>query len=59
VLFYFAHKAAGASRARHSLRPLFSEGGTFPTKLARKRAARSRSCVYKTRCCLKFESVGI
>jgi hypothetical protein len=26
VLFYFARKAAGASRARHSLRPLISEG---------------------------------
>jgi hypothetical protein len=28
VLFYFARKAAGALGARHSLRPLISEGGT-------------------------------
>ena len=28
-LFYFACEAAGASRARHSLRPLMFEGGTF------------------------------
>src|ERR1700731_5107876 len=27
--FYFACEAAGASRARHSLRPLFSEGKTL------------------------------
>jgi hypothetical protein len=25
--FYFAHKAAGAAGARHSLRPLISESG--------------------------------
>src|SRR4030081_3544349 len=43
--FYFAHEAAGASGARHSLRPLNSESGTFPAKLARKAAARSRSRV--------------
>jgi hypothetical protein len=29
VLFSFAHKAAGASRARLSLRPLISEGGIY------------------------------
>jgi len=28
-LFYFACEAAGASSARHSLRPLISESGTF------------------------------
>jgi hypothetical protein len=27
--FHFAHKAAGAIGARHSLRPLFSESGMF------------------------------
>jgi hypothetical protein len=32
-----AHEAAGASGARHSLRPLISEGGTFGPKLARTR----------------------
>src|SRR5258707_2536737 len=35
-LFYFACEAAGASSARHSLRPLISEGGTFLANLARK-----------------------
>ena len=38
--FYFAHEAAGASGARHSLRPLMSEGGIFPAKLARERRDR-------------------
>src|SRR6202035_992878 len=46
----FACEAAGASRARHSLRPLLAEGGMFRTRLARKCVARSRSCG-----CLKFE----
>jgi hypothetical protein len=35
VLFYFAREAAGAASARHSLRPLSSEGRTFMAKLAR------------------------
>src|SRR5467141_26115 len=43
-LFYFACEAAGASSARHSLRPLILEGATLRVKLARKCAARSRSC---------------
>src|SRR5258708_3000702 len=34
VLFYFACEAAGASSARHSLRPLISEDGTFLANLA-------------------------
>ena len=34
--FNFACEAAGASRARHSLRPLLAEGGMFRTRLARK-----------------------
>src|SRR5712672_4656264 len=34
-LFYFACEAAGASSARHSLRPLISEGGTYLANLAR------------------------
>ena len=44
-LFYFACEAAGALRARHSLRPLIAESGTLIANLARKRAARSRSRV--------------
>jgi hypothetical protein len=43
-LFYFACEAAGASSARHSLRPLIEEGGTFPAKLARN-ARRDREAV--------------
>ncbi|MGA2057672.1 MAG: hypothetical protein ABSG88_20485 [Bradyrhizobium sp.] len=35
VLSTFAHKAAGAPSAWHSLRPLTSEGGIFTIKLAR------------------------
>ena len=42
VCLFFTHEAAGALSARHSLRPLISESGTFLGKLARKRAARSR-----------------
>ena len=34
-LFYFACEAAGASSARHSLRPLISEDGMFRIKLGR------------------------
>src|SRR6266446_5892384 len=44
---HFAREAAGASRARHSLRPPFPKGGTFKSKTRAKRAARSRSCVWK------------
>jgi hypothetical protein len=35
MLFTFAYEAAGALGARHSLRPLISEGGKFQLKLAR------------------------
>jgi hypothetical protein len=34
---HFAREAAGASRARHSLRPLLAEGGRFEAKLAWRR----------------------
>jgi hypothetical protein len=43
--FSFAREAAGASRARHSLRPLISEGGTFLANLARI-ARRDREAVF-------------
>src|SRR6266853_2134248 len=33
-LFFITHEAAGASSARHSLRPLISEDGTFLANLA-------------------------
>jgi hypothetical protein len=42
--FYTTRAAAGASGARHSLRPLIFEGKTF-RKNSRGCAARSRSCV--------------
>jgi hypothetical protein len=45
VLFYFAREAAGASGARHSLRPLFSGGGKFEAKLARMRGEIAKACV--------------
>src|SRR5258707_1033293 len=44
-LFYFACEAAGASRARHSLRPLISEDGTFLANLARN-VRRDREAVF-------------
>ena len=42
--FYFAHEAAGASSARHSLRPLISEGRTFRVKLACMRGEIAKPC---------------
>ncbi len=44
-LFYFAREAAGASSARHSLRPLTFRG-RFTAKLAHNPLARSRSRVW-------------
>jgi hypothetical protein len=44
VLFYFAHKAAGASSARHSLRPLI-RGRDVSGKTRARGAARSRRCI--------------
>jgi Mg2+/Co2+ transporter CorB len=44
--FYFAYEAAGASSARHSLRPLISEGRRFGTKLARMRRDREAVSVH-------------
>src|SRR6059058_6081855 len=35
VFVFFTHEAAGASRARHSLRPLISRGREIQEKLAR------------------------
>src|SRR5450759_4958696 len=43
-----AHEAAGASGARHSLRPLIGEGGTSKAKLARN-ARRDREAVSERR----------
>jgi hypothetical protein len=45
VLFSFAREAAGALSARHSLRPLISQGQDFKAKLARK-ARRDREAVF-------------
>src|SRR5258706_11076768 len=44
VLFSFAREAAGASSARHSLRPLIFRRRDVPGKTRAKRAARSRNC---------------
>src|SRR6266853_5107734 len=46
-LFYFACEAAGALSARHSLRPLIFRRRDVPGKPRAKRAARSRSCVWR------------
>jgi hypothetical protein len=58
VLFSFAREAAGASRARHSLRPLIFSGRTFKAKLARN-ARRDREAVWVHMVgCLKSEIGG-
>src|SRR5258706_3979833 len=44
VCLFFTHEAAGASRARHSLRPLISGGRTVRVQLARN-ARRDRDAV--------------
>ena len=44
-LFYFTCKAAGASSARHSLRPLNFGGRTFRVKLARMRGEIAKLCL--------------
>jgi len=44
LYFIFAREAAGASSARHSLRPLISEGATLRTKLARMRGEIAKLC---------------
>jgi len=46
-LFFITHEAAGASSARHSLRPLIFRRRDVPGKPRAGRAARSRSCVYE------------
>jgi NAD(P)-dependent dehydrogenase (short-subunit alcohol dehydrogenase family) len=53
--FHFACEAAGASSARHSLRPLIFRRRDVPGKTRAKRAARSRSCVRKECRCSKIE----
>ena len=45
VLFSFAREAAGASSARHSLRPLISQGRELQANLARK-PRRDREAVF-------------
>ena len=44
-VFYTTREAAGAPGARHSLRPLFSEGSTFRIKLARMRGEIAKLCL--------------
>src|ERR1019366_3718819 len=50
---YTPRAAAGASGARHSLRPLMAKGGIFPAKLARRRGEIAKLC---PRSCLKLEA---
>src|SRR5258706_7362451 len=56
-LFYFACEAAGASSARHSLRPLIPEGGTSLATFARK-PRRDREGM-SVRRCLKCEAMTV
>jgi hypothetical protein len=44
-VYYTPRAAAGASGARHSLRPLITEGGMFPAKLARMRGEIAKLCL--------------
>src|SRR5258708_14776475 len=44
-VLFVAHAATGATRIRHSLRPLSVEGGLFPTTRA-SRASRTRTRVF-------------
>jgi hypothetical protein len=44
-VYYTPRAAAGASGARHSLRPLISEGGMLPAKLARMRGEIAKLCL--------------
>ena len=45
VLVQIAREAAGAARIRHSLRPLFEEGGKFKSKPRAHRTARMRTYI--------------
>jgi hypothetical protein len=51
-----AHETAGASGARHSLRPLISESATFPAKLAWMRGEIAKLWLQES--CLEIQSVG-
>jgi hypothetical protein len=44
-VYYTPRAAAGASGARHSLRPPITEGGMFPAKLARTRGEIAKLCL--------------
>jgi hypothetical protein len=53
-----AHEATGASRARHSLRPLFFRGRKVRGQNSRGHAARSRGCVFSLAPFLRGEGWG-
>jgi hypothetical protein len=50
-LFHFAREAAGAAGARHSLRPLNSESGTFPENSRERRGEIAKLCLSFRRHC--------
>src|SRR6195256_1599966 len=56
--YYHTTRGCGCSGARHSLRPLIGEGKEIDSKPRADCAARSRSCVWDTRC-LKIESADV
>jgi hypothetical protein len=46
VLYFIARETAGASSARHSLRPLMFSGWKFKAKLARMRGEIAKARLY-------------
>jgi hypothetical protein len=48
--YYHTTRGCGCSGARHSLRPLITEGKEIDSKTRAYQAARSRSCVCERRC---------
>jgi hypothetical protein len=56
-LFFIAYEAAGASRARHSLRPLTKRVRKVLANLGRIRPRDREGVSVNDGCCLKFESV--
>src|SRR6266850_4084514 len=58
-LFFITHEAAGASSARHSLRPLLLRAAKQFCKTRANRAARSRRCILNLECrhCERSEAI--
>src|SRR6476620_109226 len=57
-VFYTTREAAGASGARHSLRPLIAVGRDVQANLARASGEIAKLCLPQS-CCLKIEPVAL